>query len=155
MTVDPASLHIVIREARFDDVPGMFHVRTSVSENLLSVDQLAERGITPESVAASLATSAKGWVAEFDGRVVGFAIADLAAVSIFALFVLPEHERKGLGSRLLELAVERLQIEGNVIWLTTAADSRALAFYRRRGWIIAGTEPNGSLRLELGRGQPM
>jgi GNAT superfamily N-acetyltransferase len=149
VTVDSASLHTVIREARVDDVPGMFRVRTSVTENLLSVDQLAERGITPESVAASFATSARGWVAEQDGRVVGFAVADLATVSIFALFVLPEHERTGLGSRLLELAVERLQVEGRGIWLTTARDSRALAFYQRRGWTIAAAEPDGSLRLEL------
>ena len=35
---------INLREACAADMPGVSHVRTSVVENLLTVDQLAERG---------------------------------------------------------------------------------------------------------------
>ena len=41
-----------------------------------------------------------GWVSEIDGRVVGFAIADLSGANVYALFIEPEYERRGIG-RLL------------------------------------------------------
>jgi GNAT superfamily N-acetyltransferase len=129
-------------------LPRVFRVRTSVTENFLSVGQLETMGITPASVAASLSTNARGWVAVDDGRVAAFVIADLASRSIFALFVLSEYEGRGLGSCLLERAQRWLQSDGTgVMWLRTARDTRAAGFYRRRGWVIAGTEPDGSLRL--------
>ena len=43
-----------------------------------------------------------------------------------------------------------LQSEGSgPVWLTTAPDTRAAAFYARRGFMVSGREPDGSLRLEL------
>src|SRR5689334_16889129 len=88
---------ILIREARRDDMPGISHVRTSVTENLLTVEQLAARGITNESVAASFEKDSKGWVAVDRDRIVAFSIADRATGSIFALFVLPDYAGRGLG----------------------------------------------------------
>ncbi len=127
-----------------------FAVRTAVTENALTLEQLERMGITPESVAASLGGRARGWIAEIDGRVVAFAIAHADMRSIFALFVMPEREGCGLGSALLDRAVRWLQSEGTAtIWLTTAPDTRAAAFYVRRGFIVAGSEPDGTLRLEL------
>ena len=140
----------VIRAMRVDDMGETFRVRTSVTENALSLEQLEQMGITPESVVASLASRSRGWVAELDGRVVAFAIADADARSIFALFVAPGFEGRGLGSSLLELAVRWLQGErGGAIWLKTAPDTRAAAFYARRGFVVTGRESTGSLRLEL------
>ena len=45
---------IYLREAEPADLPGIFYVRTSVRENLLTRTELDARGITDESVAASL-----------------------------------------------------------------------------------------------------
>jgi hypothetical protein len=42
------------REATAADVAAIFAVRTAVNENLLTLEQMARRGITPETVAASL-----------------------------------------------------------------------------------------------------
>jgi GNAT superfamily N-acetyltransferase len=140
----------VIRAMTADDMGGTFRVRTSVTENALSLEQLERMGITPASVAASLARCARGWVAEMDGRIVAFAIADAETRSIFALFVAPGFEGRGLGSSLLEPAVRWLHSQGNGgIWLTTAPNTRAAAFYARRGFVVTGREPDGSLRLEL------
>ena len=44
-------------------------VRSSVRENLLTNEQLAERGITNASVAASLLANRKGWLAERAGEI--------------------------------------------------------------------------------------
>jgi GNAT superfamily N-acetyltransferase len=143
---------IVFREAGSVDVPGMLRVRTSVNENMLTREQLAERGITEESVSASLLLNRRGWVAECDGNVVAFSMADRQHGSIFALFVLPEYEKKGLGSRLLDLAVEWLwQSDIERIWLTTVRDTRAAKFYRLHGWVCVGEQPNGEVRFELRR----
>jgi GNAT superfamily N-acetyltransferase len=99
---------IVIREARGSDLPGISRVRTSVAENLLTREQLDERGITEASIAASFLADSKGWVALSADEVVAFSIADRASRSIFALFVMPQFERRGLGSRLLDLALDWL-----------------------------------------------
>jgi GNAT superfamily N-acetyltransferase len=140
---------IMIREAGRDDMPGISHVRISVSENLLTPEQLAARGITNESVAASFEKDAKGWVAVDRDRIVAFSIADRATSSVFALFVLPEYEGRGLGSRLLALAMEWLWRNGAAsVWLTTGASTRAVRFYLARDFVITGASEHDDLRLE-------
>jgi GNAT superfamily N-acetyltransferase len=140
----------ILREATAADLPGISRVRTSVRENLATVEQLRERGITNESVAASFLAGSKGWVAERDGEIVAFAIADRARQSVFALFVLPECEDRGLGSRLLDLALGWLRENGaTVVWLTTGPGTKAAGFYERRGWVATGPAEHGDTRYEL------
>lgn len=119
-------------------MPAITHVRISVAENHLSVEQMAERGITPESVLADIASGDLGcWVAEAEGEVVAFAMADRRDASIFALFTLPGKEGRGLGSALLARAEAWLVEMGhNEAWLTTASGSRAAAFYALKGWRV-------------------
>ena len=74
-----------MRAAKASDVDGLFHVRCSVRENLQTRDELAGIGITPESVAAMLASDCRGWVAEDEGGIVAFTMADRTTSSIFAL----------------------------------------------------------------------
>lgn len=143
---------IVFREATAADMPAISDVRQSVIENPLTIEQLAARGITNESVAASFLEDSKGWVAEADGRIVGFSIADRAERTIFALFVRPEHEKRGIGGQLLDLAVHWLWDNGaRDLWLTTAAGTKAARFYERRGWRVAGDGEHGDVRYELNR----
>ncbi|MBO0766990.1 MAG: GNAT family N-acetyltransferase, partial [Hyphomicrobiaceae bacterium] len=139
-----------VRAAIAADLPGISRVRSSVAENLATVEQLRARGITNESVAASFLADSKGWVAEHAGEIVAFAIADRAKRSVFALFVLPEWEGQGLGNQLLDLATGWLRESGaGVIWLTTGPDTRAAGFYERRGWAATGRVENGDMRYEL------
>ena len=146
---------IVVREARGTDMPGISRVRTSVVENLLTREQLDQRGITEASVAASFLADSKGWVALSGDEVVAFSIADRASRSIFALFVLPQFEGRGLGSRLLDLALDWLWANGaDLVWLTTGPGTRAARFYERRGWVATGTTATGDVRYELRRPTP-
>ena len=138
------------REATAADMPGIFRVRTSVRENLLTVEQLRQRGITNESVAASFLTHSKGWIAERSGEIMAFAIADRVAQSIVALFVVPQCEGQGLGTRLLDLALSWLRESGaTVVWLTTGPETKAAGFYERRGWVATGREEHGDTRYEI------
>lgn len=143
---------IVIREATAADMPGISRVRLSVVENATTAERLAQRGITNDSVAASFLVDAKGWVAAEAGEIVAFSIADRAAQSIFALFVLPSHEGRGLGSQLLSTAVQWLWDNGATrIWLATGPDTRAANFYKKRGWLHTGPADHGDIRFELPR----
>ena len=142
----------IIREAVAADMPGVSHVRTTVTENALTLEQLAARGITNDSIAASFLADSKGWVAEQAGRIVAFSIADRATRSIFALFVLPGFEGRGLGSALLGKALDWLWANGaDRVWLTTGVETKAAAFYARRGWTCVGPADHDDLRYEIER----
>ncbi|MDP9126263.1 MAG: GNAT family N-acetyltransferase, partial [Pseudomonadota bacterium] len=77
----------------------------------------------------------RGWVAEQDGEIIGFAYADRTDASIWALFVDPAREGVGAGKRLLRLAVDWLfEIGNDEVRLGTAAGTRADRFYAAEGW---------------------
>jgi GNAT superfamily N-acetyltransferase len=143
---------IALREASGDDLAGIFRVRTSVTENLISPERLERMGVTGANIAGTFKRDAKGWVAVQRGEVVGFSIAHQTSRSIFALFVLPGYENRGLGRRLLDAASAWLWDNGaDIVWLTTAPDTRAARFYERDGWVCSGVEANDELRFERRR----
>ncbi len=142
-----------LRAAQPADTAALLHVRTAVHENHLSLAELAERGITADALTALLAgTPASAWVAEdAAGAVLGFAMVDLDQASLFALFVLPTHEGRGIGSALLAQAESALFAQHPRAWLETAANSRAAALYRARGWGDAQDIGDGDVRLHKAR----
>lgn len=142
------AVETVFRIATAADLPGISRVRQSVRENMATTEQLRARGITNESVAASFLADSRGWLAERNGEVIAFAIADRAEKSIFALFVLPDFEDQGIGGRLL--ALEWLRENGvRNVWLATGPDTKAARFYERRGWVAVGPAEHGDVRYEL------
>ena len=123
----------------------MHAVRTSVRENVLAPTSR----VTLASYREKVEHRGHGWVWESERRIVGFSVADLDARNIWALFVHPAFERRGVGRQLHDRAVAWLFERGaEKIWLTTAAASRAEGFYRAAGWHVAAVEPNGEIRFE-------
>ena len=146
----------VVRRATTADVPALFAIRTSVRENHLSIEQLAERGVTPATVAASVTDDAwRTWVVEDGGTIHGFSMADARTGCVFALFVSPAAEGRGVGRALLAEAERWLFSDGrDVIWLETAEapGNRAHRIYRRAGWVAVGPADHGDVRYEKRRG---
>jgi GNAT superfamily N-acetyltransferase len=135
------------RRATAADIPAMFAIRLAVRENAMTLAELAANGVTPRAVAGLLAGSAAGWMAGEDS---GFAIADAEDGSLFALFVLPGWENRGLGRALLRKAEAWLASQGwREAWLFTGADPglRAQGFYRAQGWRPLGSALPGEQRL--------
>ena len=141
---------MLIREAQLTDIPALMEIRFAVKENVLNnpglvayadyVDYLTRRG--------------KGWVAEVDGRIVGFAIADLQDHSIWALFVHPDFDRQGLGRALHDTMLNWYFAQSaEPVWLSTAPGTRAEGFYRRAGWRETGRTKSGDVRVEMGAGE--
>jgi GNAT superfamily N-acetyltransferase len=135
-----------VRAATEFDIEAMHRVRLAVRENRLSDPER----IRPEHYREMLARRGRGWVCEVDGRIVGFGVADLARSNIWALFVEPEFEQRGIGRRLHDAMLDWLFASGaERVWLTTAPNSRAERFYRRARWQYAGAEPSGEARYEI------
>ncbi|MDH5255206.1 MAG: GNAT family N-acetyltransferase [Gammaproteobacteria bacterium] len=139
-----------IRPATTDDIPAMHRIRLAVRENVLTDPSR----IQPADYAALLRGPGRGFVALVDGRVVGFGIANAASRNLWALFVDPAFEGRGIGRRLHDELLDWLFGLGSApAWLTTEPGSRAERFYRVAGWQDAGRDagkdPGGDLRLEF------
>lgn len=130
----------MIRSGQIADLATITRIRTSVTENHLSVEQMAEIGITHESIAADMTDGSLAcWVAVEGGEIVGFSLADRRDGNVFGLFMDAAHEGRGHGSALLSACEAWLRQHGHAeARLTTGRATRAFAFYLRRGWQETG-----------------
>lgn len=136
------------REATLNDIQQMHVIRLAVKENILG-NPLA---VTEADYVDFIHTKGKGWVCELDGKVLGFAIVDLTEHNVWALFVDPDHEKKGIGTKLLTIMLDwYFENHDEKLWLGTAPDSKAEKLYRKTGWKERGREKNGDIRFELNR----
>lgn len=136
------------REATVADIPVMAAIRLEVVENTLTDPGRVTRGMYHDY----LTTSGKGWLCEVNRRAVGFSIAMLTNQTIWALFVHPEYESRGIGKELLSLAVDWLFEQGaESISLTTDPDTRADRLYQAAGWERGEHIANGEVRYRLAR----
>lgn len=122
---------MIFRQAREADIFAMSTVRLAVNENRLRDPTRITYGMYVDY----LEQLGRSWVCEIDGAIAGFACADQVESSIWALFVDPAHEGRGIGKQLLALMVDYLFSLGHeTITLSTGADTRAAAFYALQGW---------------------
>jgi len=135
----------VLRQAMSSDIPGIQRVRHRVREN-----RLVSTRISDEDVLESIERTGRGWIVEVEGEVVGFAIGNVLTGNIWALFVDPDHERRGFGRMLHDAMTEWLWSRGvERLWLTTEPGTRAQKFYEAAGWRFAGVTSRGEHRYEL------
>jgi GNAT superfamily N-acetyltransferase len=152
-------MDLVFRETLPSDIEGLFSVRARTRENPISKEGLASIGVTPESIAKQMASGRlKGWVCLDSLTLVGFCNGDGETGEVLVLAVLPDYERRGIGSCLLSRVVEWLRSAGSdTIWLAASPDPqiRAHGFYRSLGWRPNGKrEPNGDEILTIESDKP-
>lgn len=125
----------MIREAKVEDIPQIQIVRNAVKENTLSNPVL----ITDKDVEEFLFERGKGWVCELNGKVVGFSIVDFKESNIWALFLHPDFEKRGIGKQLHEVMLNYyFSKTREKVWLGTDPGTRAEQFYRLQGWNEVG-----------------
>ena len=134
------------REAEIKDIPEMHVIRISVKENVLSNPDL----ITTGDYEDYLTIKGKGFVCEINNHIVGFSIVDLVDKNVWALFIDPAHEGKGIGRKLHDLMLDwYFSQTTETIWLGTEPKTRAASFYRKNGWKEVGIHGKNEIKFEM------
>ena len=99
--------------------------------------------------------TSRTWVAEFGTEIVGFISASKApdGNQIQALYILPAHQRQGIGSQLIKTALDWLG-DGE-IWLRTVSyNFPAIAAYSKLGFALVENSEAKNLILPSGMALP-
>jgi ribosomal protein S18 acetylase RimI-like enzyme len=141
----------------------------AIAEIVVAGWQSAYRGLMPDGFLDSLSVAGRetawremlardsegglpAWLAQRDGRVVGFVSSGpprdedvpLSTAEVYAIYVLPEAWRRGVGQTLLETATGHWRARGIatlVLWVLEGND-RARRFYEAMGW-----QPDGGRQV--------
>jgi GNAT superfamily N-acetyltransferase len=132
----------MLRRATSADVPRISEIRDSVRENRLSDPSR----VTPTDIAWFL-ENGPIWVwEEDDDMVAGFSAGDPRNGWVWALFVAPGHEGKGIGRALLKATCDTLRDAGHsTATLSTEPGTRAERHYRAHGWTSVSQTERGEL----------
>jgi GNAT superfamily N-acetyltransferase len=137
-------MDFTLRAARLNDIAAMHAIRLAVRENKLS----ARTGITAASYQPYV-RNGTAWVAEHGATLLGFAAADAADASVWALFVAPDAEAMGIGRALHDAMLDWAASQNIThLSLATAAGTRAEGFYTRLGWRALGHDEQGQMRFD-------
>jgi GNAT superfamily N-acetyltransferase len=137
---------MIFRETQIADIAQMQIVRNSVKENPLSDPAL----VPDKDVEDYITRRGKGWVCEINDTIVGFSIVSVTDRNVWALFIQPGFEKKGIGRRLHDEMMDwYFSQTAETIWLGTAPGTRAEAFYRKAGWREVGMHGKGEIKFEM------
>ncbi|MFZ1424131.1 MAG: GNAT family N-acetyltransferase [Saprospiraceae bacterium] len=137
---------MIIREAKIEDIKQIQKVRNSVNENMLTNPNL----VTDNDCKEYITGKGKAWICEMKTEIIGFAIVDLQANNIWALFLKPEFEKQGIGKKLHDIMLDwYFKQTKNNVWLGTSPNTRAEIFYRKLGWTEIGTHGKGEIKFEM------
>ena len=139
-------MSVRLRAARPEDWPEVSALRLSVTENRLSDPSRVTQTMYDDYVTVR----GRGWVAEDASGILGFSVGDRSG-SVWALFVRPGCEGRGVGQALMRACVDWMAALGlEEAELETGAGTRAERFYRRFGWReVARTATDVTFRLRL------
>lgn len=136
---------MIIREAEIEDITQIQFVRNSVKENTLSDSNL----VSDKDCVEYLKKRGKGWVCEINNVIVGFSVIDLKENNIWALFVHPNFENRGIGRELHDIMIDwYFSKSQETLWFGTSPNTRAEIFYRKSGWRETGTYGN-EIKFEM------
>jgi GNAT superfamily N-acetyltransferase len=138
---------MLVREATAADVPAMHAIRLRVRENRLSDPSV----VTEKDYHHFLARDTKSWLCEVNDEIAGFVMVDVEKQTLWALFVAPEHEGKGVGRSLHDTMLLWYFTRADHLRLSTAPNSRAEMFYRKAGYEERGSTSTGERIFELRR----
>jgi GNAT superfamily N-acetyltransferase len=138
------------RRAVYADIERIMAIRHDVRENRL----FDPNSVTAADCAAFI-DRAEMWVWVEDGQVQGFSAGDPSDGTIWALFIDPAFESRGIGRTLLALACGTVRAAGyETARLNTEAGTRAEQFYRMNGWRAVGQGTKGEIIFERALVEP-
>jgi GNAT superfamily N-acetyltransferase len=130
----------VIRRASRADLPRIWEIRHAVRENRLT------RGLVSDADCEWFIDHPGIWLWDEDGAVCGFSAGDTRDGTVWALFLDPAHEGRGIGQKLFAAALVPLRAAGfERASLSTEPGTRAARFYARAGWREGGLNAAGEM----------
>lgn len=139
-------MKMIFRQALITDIPQVQIVRNAVKENRLSNPDL----VPDKDVEDYITRRGRGWICEINNTVVAFAIVSVIDKNVWALFVDPAYEGKGIGKRLHDDMMDwYFSQTRETIWLSTAPGTRAENFYRKAGWQQTAFTKSGEVKFEM------
>lgn len=110
--------------------------------------------VTEADYIARIRVGEGAWVCEQDGQVIGFTIVELQRENVWALFVDPDHQGRGIGRMLHDMMLAWTFENGaRRLQLYTEAGTRAEWFYTRAGWSLVAVTADSDLEFEMTRSQ--
>jgi GNAT superfamily N-acetyltransferase len=136
---------MLVRAARSNETDTIADVFIPSFRGLAFLPRLHSDEETRRWIRDELVPGHEVWVAELDGRVVGFAA--LSGDLLGHLYVHPDVQRRGIGSALLEV-VKRERPEGIRLWVFQRNED-ARRFYVRHGCrLVELTDGSGNMEKE-------
>ena len=131
---------MVVRQARQADIQALCRVHTAairgLAKNAYTEGELrAWCGCVNADLYAELLGSREIFVAERNGRVIGFCQLDLDSGEVEATYVDPHDAGHGVGSQLLE-AAEKIACDRGLRDLHLGSSVNAEPFYRKHGFAV-------------------
>lgn len=159
---------ISIRQATPEDAEQVFKVR---AETWLSTYPNKELGITTDMIRQKFKNPEAGiektrrylqdqththtWVADDDGVIAGFIVASIAdgKQEILAAYILPEYQGNGIGSMLMQSALDWIG-EGEIEVHVASYNDQAITYYKKFGFETQGTKDGDLTELPGGKSIP-
>jgi len=161
---------INIEAATVEDAAAIAHIQ---KEGWLATYPNEEHGITEEDILSKDFESeeriqrrierlkAEGettqtWIARQSGRVIGYssAVRGDEINKVVSVYLLPECQGKGLGSRLLRQALEWLGDEKDISLGVVPYNKTAIQFYEKFGFRLGGPVPHDVPTFATGKDMP-
>lgn len=145
---------VVVRPATGDDLLGILEVghRTwPLTYGPIAGDEYVAMGLakwwTADATIPAIRTG-RATVAEREGQIIGVSVVGTLddEIALWKLYVLPEHQRAGVGAGLLHAAIDRATDDGWKTMVLSYLDGNtgAAGFYERAGFEIYHRDPGGS-----------
>jgi GNAT superfamily N-acetyltransferase len=141
---------VELRPAREDEIEALTRLFVRARNEMHYVPRVPESALEP--IAARICEHEELWLAEEDGRLLGFlgieASTNLGGAPVLEkLYVEPAEQNRGIGAALLEKAKE-LRPEGLYLWVFQKNDG-ARRLYERHGFrIVKLTDGAGNMERE-------
>src|SRR4051794_16264474 len=131
----------MIRQATLSDIPRLVEIRGAVRENRLS-----DPGRVTLADYEWQIINGPTYVWDDGGLIKGMSVGDPRDGSIWALFVDPAFEGRGIGRALIRAACTSIAAAGHrIAKLSTDPGTRAERFYLRNGWRAQGYTERGEV----------